>query len=163
MPALRNIPVVDADLGWAGRECIPGQRRNNHVEVLQHRQHFQVVKETARPAVREDERHTKAGCGALVHEMDAVPNELVERVELAFPGTPVELIGPVGCEVPQPVQLSALPPAYAAYLLGPSCMAQPCAQVVEYLIRNMNPKRLHYNNALLAGRPNARLRGTHLK
>ena len=101
--------------------------------------------------MREDERHTKAGCGAPVHEMDAVPNELVERVELALQGTPVELIGPVEREAPQPVQLSALSPAYAKYLLGPSCMAQPCPQVVEHLVCNMNPKRLHYNNALLAG------------
>src|SRR5215472_1890425 len=151
MPALRNIPVVDADLRWAGRESIPGQRRNDHVEVLQHRQQFQIVKESAWPAVREDERHTKAGCGALVHKMDAVPSELVEGVELALPGMPVELTGPVGREAPQPVQLSSLSPAYAGYLVGPSCMAQPCPQVVEHLVCNMNPKRLHYNNVLLAG------------
>jgi hypothetical protein len=29
-------------------------------------------------------------------------------------------------------------------------MAQPCSQIVEHLIRDMNPKRFHYNNSLLA-------------
>jgi hypothetical protein len=36
-------------------------------------------------------------------------------------------------------------------------MAQPCPEIVEHLIRDMNPKRLHYNNSLLAmacGQPN---------
>jgi len=38
-------------------------------------------------------------------------------------------------------------------------MAQPCLQIVEHLIHDMNPKRFHYNNSLLAmasGQPNAR-------
>ena len=74
----------------------------------------------------------------------------IERVELALPGAPVELIGPVGHEAPQPVQLSALPPAYPWYLVGPSCMAQPCPQILEHLVCNMNPKRFHYNNSLSA-------------
>ena len=100
--------------------------------------------------MREDEWHTKGGCGALVHEVDAVPNELIERIELALPNTPVELIGPVGHEVLQPIQLSALSPAYAGYLVGPSCMAQPRSQLVKHLVCNLNPKRLHYNNPLLA-------------
>src|SRR4029077_10211354 len=143
------VPVVDPDLGWARRESVPGQRGHDHVEVLEHRQHVQVVEETAGPAVCEDKRHTAAGCGALVHEVDAVPSELVECVELALPGTPVELIGPVGHKAPQPVQLSSLSPAYAGYLVGPSCMAQPCPQIIEHLDCNMNPKRLHYNNSVL--------------
>jgi hypothetical protein len=29
-------------------------------------------------------------------------------------------------------------------------MAQPRVQIVEYLIRDMNPKRLHYSTSLLA-------------
>ena len=85
-----------------------------------------------------------------MHEVDAVPSELVERVELALPSAPVKLIGPVGHEAPQPVQLSALSPAYAGYLVWPSCIAQPCPQIIEHFVCNMNPKRLHYNNSLLA-------------
>jgi len=87
-----------------------------------------------------------------VHEVDAVPCELVERVELALPSTPVELMRPVGHEAPQPVQLGALLPAYAGHLIGPSRMAQPYPQIVEYLIRDMNPKRFHYTLLAMASR-----------
>src|SRR5215469_10584328 len=148
VPALRDVAVVDAHLGWAWRESIPRKGGHDYVEVLEHRQHVHVIEETARPPVRQDEGHTAAGRGALVHEVDAFPSELVKRVELALPSTPVELTGPVGHEAPQPVQLSALAPAYARYLVGPSCMAQPCPQIVEHLVCDMNPKRVHYNNSL---------------
>src|SRR5437870_4507650 len=147
---LRDVSVVDSDLGWAQRESIPRQGGYDHVEVLEHRQHVHVIEETAGPAVREDERHTPAGCRTLVYEVDAIPNEVVESVEPPFPGTPVELIGPVGHEALQPVQFGALLPAYAGYLVWPSRMAQPCPQIVEHLIRDMNPKRFHYNKSLLA-------------
>src|SRR5260221_12948286 len=148
VPAMRDVPVVDADFEWARRKSIPWQRGHDHVELLKHRQHFQIVEETAGPAMREDERHTRAGCGTLVHEVDALPSELLERVELALPSTPVKLIGPVGHEAPQPVQLSALTPANARYLTRPSCIAQPCPQIVEHLVGNMNPKWLHYHKSL---------------
>ena len=85
-----------------------------------------------------------------MHEVDALPGEVVERVELPLPGTPVELMGPVGNEALQPVQFGALFPPYARYLVGPSCVAQPCPQIVEHLIRDVNPKRFHYNKSLLA-------------
>ena len=32
------------------------------------------------------------------------------------------------------------------YLVGPSCLAQPCPQIIEHLIRDVNPKWFHYNN-----------------
>src|SRR5690242_2735942 len=97
--------------------------------------------------------------------MDAVPSEVVERVELALPGAPVELMGPVGHEAPQPVQRSALSPAYAGYLVGPSCVAQPCPQIVEHVVCNMNPKRLHCNTPLawLADRASMHQVTTHIK
>jgi hypothetical protein len=85
-----------------------------------------------------------------MHEVDAFPDEVVERVEFPLPGTPVELMNPVGNEVSQPVQFGALFPAYAGYLVGPSCMVQPRPQIVEHFIRDVNPKRFHYNNSLLA-------------
>jgi hypothetical protein len=84
--------------------------------------------------------------------VDAVPCELVERVELPLPGTPVELMRPVGHEAPQPVQLGALLPAYAGHLIGPSRTAQPYPQIVEYPIRDMNPKRFHYKLLAMASR-----------
>jgi hypothetical protein len=31
-------------------------------------------------------------------------------------------------------------PSYPGYLLGPSCMVQPRPQIVEHLIRDVNPK-----------------------
>src|SRR5271157_1209443 len=160
VPALRDVLVIDADLGWAQRESIAGQGGHDHVEVLKHRQHVHVVEETARPAVREDEGHASAGRGTLVYEVDAFPCEMVKGVELALPSTPVELIGPVGHEALQPDQLGALFPSYAGYLVGPSRMAQPCPQIVKHLICDMNPKRFHCNNSLLAMasvQPNARV------
>src|ERR1700723_1800406 len=58
VPALRDVSVVDADLGWTRRETIPRQRGYDHVEELEHRQHLDVIKETAGPAVGENEWHT---------------------------------------------------------------------------------------------------------
>src|SRR5580658_2736008 len=96
VPALRDVPIVDADLGWTRRETIPGQGGYDHVEVLEHRQHLHVIEETAGPDVRENERHTPTRCRTLVHKVDALPGEVVERVEPPLPATPVELVGPVG-------------------------------------------------------------------
>src|SRR5215831_7061752 len=149
VPTFRDVPVVDADLGWTRRESIPRQGGYNHVEVFEHRQQVHVVEEAAGPAVCEDERHTLTRCGALMHEVDALPGEVVEHVELPLPSPTVELLGPTGNEAPQPVQFGALFPPYAGYLVGPSRMAQPCPQIVEHLIRDVNPKRFHYNNSLL--------------
>ena len=75
---------------------------------------------------------------------------MVERVELSLPGTPVELIGPVGNEAPQPAQFGALFPSYARYLVGPSSIAQPCPQIIEHLVRDMNPKWFQLQFLLLA-------------
>src|SRR5881392_381389 len=80
MPAFRDVTIIDADLGWTRRKSIAGQGRYDYVEVAEHRQHFDIVEETARPAVREDERHTLAGCRTLPHEVDVLPCEVVERV-----------------------------------------------------------------------------------
>src|SRR5262245_58162772 len=91
VPALCDVPVVDADLGWARRESIPWQGGHNHVEVLEHRQHVHVVEETAGPAVREYEWHTIAGYGALVLEDDAVMCELDEDDENYAPSHSVQL------------------------------------------------------------------------
>src|SRR5436853_3458374 len=107
---LRDVSVVDSDLGWAQRESIPRQGGYDNVEVLEHRQHVHVVEETAGPAVCEDERHTLTRYGTLMHEVDALKAKVVERVELPLPGSPVELMRPVGHEVLQPVQLGTLFP-----------------------------------------------------
>src|SRR5947209_1457383 len=65
MPALRDVAIIDADLGWTRRKSVSGQRRYDYVEVAEHRQHVHIVEETARPAVREDKRHALAGCRTL--------------------------------------------------------------------------------------------------
>src|SRR5271165_2984295 len=39
VPALRDVPVVDADLEWTRRETIPRQGGYDHVEVLEHQRH----------------------------------------------------------------------------------------------------------------------------
>src|SRR5437762_10523393 len=94
VPTLRDVAIIDADLGWTRRKSISGQRRYDYVEVAEHRQHVHIFEETARPTMREDERHTFAGCRTLAHEVNVLPSEVVERVESRLPDTPVELIGP---------------------------------------------------------------------
>src|SRR4051812_37492964 len=58
VPALRDIPVGNADFWWTRRKTIPRQGGYDHVKVLEHRQHVHVVEETAGPAVRENEWQT---------------------------------------------------------------------------------------------------------
>src|SRR5258708_5317635 len=125
MPALRDVAIIDVDLGWTRRKSISGQGRYDYVEVAEHRQHVHIVEETARPAMREDERYTPARCRTLAHKVDVLPSKVVEPVESRLPGSPVERIGPIRDEVPQPFQLSALFPAYAGHLVWPSRTAQP--------------------------------------
>ncbi len=150
VPALGHVSVVDANLGRARRKAISGQGRHDHVELFKHWQHVDIVEKTAGPAVCEDQRHAPAGCRALVNEMDAFPGEVVERIELPFPGPPIERISPVRYEVPQPVLLGALFPADTGYLIGPSGLAQPYPQIIEDLIRDMDLKRLHRLDRKLA-------------
>jgi len=53
VPALRNVSVVDTDLGWARRESVPGQGGYDDIEILKDRQHVHVIKKTAgQPCVR---------------------------------------------------------------------------------------------------------------
>jgi hypothetical protein len=99
--------------------------------------------------VREDQRLTPPGCRTLVHKVEAFPDAVLETTELPFPRAPIELIGPISYDVPQPFQFGALVPPDTGYLVGPSRIAQPCAQVVEHLIRDMNPKWLHHRKFLL--------------
>src|SRR5271165_2600227 len=99
VPALRDVSIVDTDLGWTRRKSISGQGGYDQVEIIEHRQHIHIIKETAWPAVSEDKRHPLARSCTLVHEVDAFPGEVVESVESPLPGTPVELMDPVGHDV----------------------------------------------------------------
>src|SRR5689334_2131354 len=71
VPALRNIPIVDADFKGTLRESVPGQRGYDDIEIREHRQHIDIVEETAGPAMREDEWHSPAGCRPLAYEVDS--------------------------------------------------------------------------------------------
>src|SRR5438094_444921 len=74
MPALRDVAIIDADLGWPRRKSISGQGRYDYFEVAEHRQHFDIVEKTARPAVGEDKGHPLAGCRTVADEVDALPS-----------------------------------------------------------------------------------------
>src|SRR5277367_3907839 len=54
VPPFRDVSIVDTDLGWMRRESISGQRRDDQVEIIEHRQHVHIIEESARPAVCED-------------------------------------------------------------------------------------------------------------
>src|SRR5262249_58338733 len=116
------------------RETIPWQGVYNNVEVLEHRQHVQVIEETTGPAVREDNRNSPARGSTLVHEVDTVPSELIESAKPLLPGTPIKVVRPVGHEVLQPIQVRALFPTYAGHLVGPSCTSYPCSQIIDHFI-----------------------------
>jgi hypothetical protein len=60
MPALRDVPIVDADLVRAGRESIAGQGGYDQIEVFEQGQHTDKIEEAAGPAVCEDEREAAA-------------------------------------------------------------------------------------------------------
>jgi hypothetical protein len=119
MPALRDVSVIDSNLWWPGRKSISGQRGYDYIEVSKHWKHVQVVEKAARPSVRKNQRNTRTGRRTLIDEMNALAHKVVESIEPAFPGTPVELIGPVRDEALQPFELSALLPPYAGDLVGP--------------------------------------------
>src|SRR5580704_12438952 len=100
VPALRDVPVVNADLEWTRRETIPRQGRYDHVKVLEHRQHIHVIEETAGPAVRENERHTPTRSRTLIHQVNTLPHKLIKQIEALLEGTPVKLMGEVGHATP---------------------------------------------------------------
>ena len=143
VPPFRDIVVINARLQRTRRESVTGQRWQHHVEICEYRQHLQVVEKTARPAVRKDQRHTFAGCGALAHKMNALRREVIELVEFPFPSTPVEIVRPISNQASQPLQLGALLPADARNLVRPSRVTKPCPKIVEHVIRDMNLKRFH--------------------
>jgi hypothetical protein len=72
--------ATETPVGRAG-ESITGQGGHNNIEVLEHRQHVEVIEESARPPVREDNRHPST----LVHEVDAASSEVIESSQAAAP------------------------------------------------------------------------------
>jgi len=84
---------------------------------------------------------------------------LARKFESLLPRTPVELVAPVRHEVSQPVQFGTLFPLYARYLVGPPCSAQPYPQIVEHLIRDMNPKWFHQKLLLAVASRSAKRAG----
>jgi hypothetical protein len=78
-----------------------------------------------------------------VHKVDALPGEMMERVETRFLGAPVELIDPIGDQLLQPFQIGALLPADTGDLVRPSRAAQAGAEVVEGFVRDVNVKAFH--------------------
>src|SRR5262249_10652220 len=142
--------VIDTDLGGARRKSIPGQRRHDHIEIPEHRQHVNVIEEAAGPTMGEYQRRTAAGFRTLMDEMDAFPDEVIESVEPLLPRAPVELIGPIGDDVLQPLPLGALFPLDAGDLVGPSGTAQALAQIVEDLILDMNAKWFQHEDSSAA-------------
>src|ERR1700750_1853088 len=73
VPEFRNVAIVDANLSWAWRESISRQGGYDQVEIIEHRQHIQIIQETAGPAVCKNKRFAPARCRRLIHAMDAFP------------------------------------------------------------------------------------------
>jgi hypothetical protein len=78
-----------------------------------------------------------------MHEVNAIPGEMIQGIQLVFPGTPIEPISPVRHQALQPLEVSPLLPADAGHLVGPPRTAQPCPQIIKHFIRNVNPKWFH--------------------
>jgi hypothetical protein len=103
--------------------------------------------------VREDKRHASSRGGSSVHEVDALPSEVIESAKPPLPSTPIKFIRPVGHEVLQPIEVRALLPTYAGHLVGPSCIPQTCSQFGEHFLRDMNLDRFHHE-LLIGALPN---------
>jgi hypothetical protein len=96
--------------------------------------------------VRENQRDTAAGFRTLVNEVNAFPHEVIESVKPLLPGAPVELLGPVRGQAPQPFQFRALLPPNAGELVRPSRTVKACSEIREYVIRDVNAKLFHRNS-----------------
>jgi hypothetical protein len=99
--------------------------------------------ERAGPPMGKDERYPDLAPSRLMHEVDAhaieLRTELIERVELAFSGTPVEPVGPVGEYLSQVLEVDALLPNSARRRIGPARIADSRLEVDENLF--LDPDR----------------------
>ena len=108
------------------------------------------------PCVRMSGRH-RLRCPSLVHEVNALPFEVIESVQPLLPGAPVEIVGPVGEELLQPFQFGALFPTDAGHLIWPSRIAQPRPQIVEHLVGDVNSKWFHQDSFWSSCQANVKL------
>jgi hypothetical protein len=113
-----------ASFGSAPRARVGEQRRD--LQELDHR---------SRPAMRHHERHRVRLGRAQVEEMDVEPvdarHRRIERVQLRFVRAPVVAVPPMVAQRPRPRQRRALAPIVHRFAIGPACVRQPLAQVVE--------------------------------
>src|SRR5439155_21535434 len=84
--------------------------------------------------------------GPLEDEVDpdAVEFDLVvvEAIELALLGPPVESLGPVRAQVLQVSEVGALVPGRARRGGRPPCAPEPCPEVIEHVVLDGDAERL---------------------
>src|SRR5690606_40132678 len=125
---------------------VAGKRWRDNGEVLgEERDQLVELEDRARPAVREEKRHRVRLFRRRVDEVqvDAAQAHLVlgERVELRFPGTPVEILPPVLDETLEIRKARARGPRLERRLVGPARAGEALAQVGERGIRNLQLER----------------------
>ena len=67
-------------------------------------------------------------------------HELRKLINLAFLGAPVEPIGPIGCQVLQPVPLHAVTAILVPEVRRPACGLDPRNHCREFCLRNIHLK-----------------------
>jgi hypothetical protein len=97
-------------------ETKAGQRRDHDVEgVAQERQHLPHLQERAGPTMQQHQRCRLGGGAPVVHEVEPETVDLaavvVEPVDVALPGPPVEVGAPVREQLMQVVKVGAVVPA----------------------------------------------------
>jgi hypothetical protein len=96
--------------------------------------------------VGEDQRYPVPAPGALVDEVDPdaveLDLEVVEPVQLALTRAPVELLGPVGEQVAQVLQVRALLPGSARRRIGPAGVADPRPEIGQDLLVDLDREAL---------------------
>jgi hypothetical protein len=145
VPEPRDLGAVDAGARRACGEAVTGQRGDHHVVLGQPVEQRQQFDERARPAVGQDQRY--AGAAALaVHEVDPgavdVGEEVLVAVEVPLGGAPVVPVRPVRQHRAQVAEVGALAPRGSGRRIGPAGVADPCPQVVEDGVRDVDRERL---------------------
>src|SRR4029453_15914061 len=98
--------------------------------------------ECARPAVGQNQRNAVPVSGPLMDEVDVdavEPGaELMECVQLALLCAPIELVGPIGQQLPKVLKVSPLLPASAWCRIGPARLTNALSEVRQDLCLDLD-------------------------
>jgi len=165
-PRLGEAGGVPTELGWRGREAVPGERRQHEVKgvlgatavrgrVGERADDLEQLDDRARPAVRDDQRQRVLVPGLHVDEMHVhavdLGLELRQRVQPRLAPAPVVLVRPVAGQLLDRLQLDALRAVCDQLLRRQPHRGDAAPEVLQGLVRELNVERA--NRGVAAARP----------